>query len=118
MDRDERCTLLSRHPDLSALFCHNDPMALGAYRALHEQGRRIPEDVSIVGYDDLPLCQYTTPELTSVRQPSTGLGELLAQLLIDAVEHGTSAQNDLLIRTELIVRSSTVPVRAPEIEGA
>jgi DNA-binding LacI/PurR family transcriptional regulator len=110
--------LLSRHPGLSALFCHNDPMALGAYRALHELGRRIPDDVSIVGYDDLPLCQYTTPELTSVRQPSTGLGELLAQLLIDAVEHGTSAQNDLLIRTELIVRSSTVPVWATEIEGA
>lgn len=112
------CTLLSRHPNLSALFCQNDPMALGAYRALHEQGRRIPEDVSIVGYDDLPLCQYTTPELTSVRQPSIGLGELLAQLLIGAVERGTSAQNDLLIRTELIVRSSTAPVGAPEIEGA
>jgi DNA-binding LacI/PurR family transcriptional regulator len=111
------CALLSRHPDLSALFCHNDPMALGAYRALHERGRRIPEDVSIVGYDDLPLCQYTTPELTSVRQPSTGLGELLARLLVNAVEHGTSAQNDLLIRTELIVRSSTAPVRATEAEG-
>jgi DNA-binding LacI/PurR family transcriptional regulator len=102
-------TLLTRHPDLSALFCQNDWMALGAYRAVHERGMRIPDDVSVVGYDDAPICQYTVPELTTIRQPSAELGELLAQLLIGAVEHGTSPQSDLLVRTELVVRGSTAP---------
>ena len=101
--------LLDRHPDISALFCQNDSMALGAYRALHERGLAIPDDVSVVGYDDTSVCMYSVPELTTVRQPSTDLGELLAQLLIDAVERGTGANNDLLIRTELVVRSSTAP---------
>jgi LacI family transcriptional regulator len=102
--------LLSRHPKITGLFCQNDYLALGAYRTLHQRGLRIPEDVSVVGYDDTPMCLYTVPELTSVRQPSADVGELLAQLLVDAIERGTSAQNDLLIRTELIVRSSTAPV--------
>lgn len=102
-------TLFSRHPDLTAVFCQNDYLALGAYRALHERGSSIPEDVSVVGYDDTPMCLYIVPELTSIRQPSTDVGELLAQLLIDAVERGTGSQNDIVIRTDLIVRASAAP---------
>lgn len=105
--------LLARHPAITGLFCQNDYLALGAYRALHQRGLRIPEDVSVVGYDDTPICLYTVPELTSVRQPSADVGKLLAQLLVDAIERGTGAQNDLLIRTELVVRASTAPVSTP-----
>jgi LacI family transcriptional regulator len=103
------CSLLSRQRELSALFCQNDAMALGAYRALHERGLRVPDDVSVVGYDDTPVCLYTVPELTTVRQPSTEIGELLAHLLIGAIERGTVSQNDLLMKTELVIRSSTAP---------
>jgi DNA-binding LacI/PurR family transcriptional regulator len=101
--------LLARHPDCTALVCHNDWIALGAYRALKELGRRIPEDVSVVGYDDLPICDFASPPLASVRQPCIALGELLAQLLIGAVERGTGARQDMLVRAEFIHRGSIAP---------
>ena len=104
--------LLARHGDLSAFFCHNDWLALGALRALYERGLSVPEDVSIIGYDDLPMCLYMTPSLSSVWQPRTGLGQLLAQLLIDAVEHGARAQHDVVVKASLVVRESVGPVSA------
>jgi len=107
------CALLARHPDSTALFAHNDWIALGAYRALKELGRRIPEDVSVVGYDDLPICDYASPPLASVRQPRTALGELLAQLLISAVERGVGARQDMLVRAEFVPRRSIASVPHP-----
>lgn len=101
--------LLTRHPDCTALFCHNDWIALGAYRALKELGQRIPDDVSVVGYDDLPICEYVSPPLASVRQPSFALGELLVQLLVGAVERGMGARQDVLVRAEFIPRQSVAP---------
>jgi len=98
----------------TALFCHNDWLAFGAYRALYERGLRIPRDVSVVGYDDLPMCLYTTPSLTSVSQPRAGLGELLARLLIDAVEHGARGQHEVGVKASLVIRESTAPVSEGE----
>ena len=74
--------LLERAPELSAIFLANDQMAAGAMRALRERGLRIPDDVSVVGYDDVFLARYLTPTLTTVRQPLVEMGRAAADLLL------------------------------------
>ena len=106
------CILLDRHPDITALFCHNDNMACGAYRALAERGRRIPHDISVIGFDNIPLCEYVLPHLTSVGYPRTRLGTLLAQLLINSIEQSSKVPTNMKIQVELTRRDSTA--RAPE----
>jgi len=101
--------LLERRPDLTALFCHSDTLALGAYRALHELGLSVPRDISVVGYDDLPICGFMSPPLTSVQQPRESLGRLLARMIVGAIEHPTVLDEQILIKTRLIVRDSTAP---------
>ena len=100
--------LLASCPEITALFCHTDWMAAGAYRAVREANRRIPDDVSVVGYDDLPICQFLDPPLASVRQPSQGLGQLVAQLVIHAIENAEPFLQDMLVPAELIVRESVM----------
>lgn len=100
--------LLANCPALTALFCHTDWMAAGAYRALREAHLRIPEDVSVIGYDDLPICQFLDPPLASVRQPSQGLGQLVAQLMINAIEQTESFPKDILVPAELMMRGSVM----------
>lgn len=100
--------LLMGSPKMTALFCHMDWMAAGAYRALREANLRIPEDVSVIGYDDLPICQFLNPPLASVCQPSQGLGQLVAQLLINAVEQANPFRQDMLVPARLIVRESVM----------
>lgn len=109
---DAACQLLGTSPEITALFCHTDWMAAGAYRALRELNRRIPADVSVVGYDDLPICQFIDPPLTSVRQPSQGLGQLLAHLVVTAIERAAPFRQDMLVPAELVVRGS---VSAPNL---
>ncbi len=99
--------LMERHPDTTALFCHNDFLAIGACRLLRERGLSIPHDVSVIGYDDMPVCLYTSPSLSRVRQPRETLGQLLVQLLIDAVEQRTHSGQDVQVRAELVPREST-----------
>lgn len=101
------CILLDRHPNLSALFCHNDDMAFGAYRALAERGRRIPQDVSVIGFDNVPMCEFMLPQLTSVGYPRTRLGTLLAQLLINSIEQNSNVPSNMKIKVELTFRDST-----------
>ncbi|WP_288482529.1 LacI family DNA-binding transcriptional regulator [uncultured Deinococcus sp.] len=74
--------LLAAHPDITAAFCANDQMAYGARLALYRLGIRVPEDVSLVGFDDLPGSCYTTPPLTSVRQPMEEMGQWLARFVL------------------------------------
>ena len=105
---DAARTLLANSPETTALFCHTDWMAAGAYRALREAKLRIPEDVSVLGYDDLPICQFLDPPLASVRQPSQGLGQLVAQLLINAIEHTEPFRQDMLVPAELMLRGSVM----------
>ncbi|MFC7484464.1 substrate-binding domain-containing protein [Luedemannella flava] len=105
--------VLARDPDLTAVFCANDQMALGLVRALHEAGRRVPHDVSVVGFDDVPEAEYYLPPLTTVRQDFVGLGRqsldhLLAQ--VEARDSGAEpagARLPTLIAPELVVRAST-----------
>jgi DNA-binding LacI/PurR family transcriptional regulator len=100
--------LLAASPEITALFCHTDWMAAGAYRALRELNLRVPDDVSIIGYDDLPICQFLDPQLDSVRQPSQGLGHLLAHLVVAAIERAEPFRQDMLVPAELIVRGSSI----------
>jgi DNA-binding LacI/PurR family transcriptional regulator len=90
----------------TAVFAANDQMALGLIRALHEAGLRVPEDVSVVGFDDLPESGYFTPPLTTVRQDFHELGQRIMALVLRVLagEHDASVP---LVEPRLIVRSST-----------
>ena len=93
----------------SALFVANDHMAIGVLSALRERGIRVPEDVSIVGFDDVPEAGYLYPPLTTVRQDFASLGELIMQKVLVAVEEPETATEDTPLPTHLIVRQSTRP---------
>ena len=88
--------MLELDPDIDAVFAASDPMALGAMRVLREHGRRVPEDVAIVGFDDSILANQTVPTLTSVHQPIEEMGRTMAQLLYDrirGVESGAAVRH-------------------------
>jgi DNA-binding LacI/PurR family transcriptional regulator len=91
----------------SAVFVANDHMAIGVLSALRERGLRVPEDVSVVGFDDVPESGYLHPALTTVRQDFAALGELMMQKVLVAVEEPESATVDTPLPTRLIVRQST-----------
>src|SRR5690606_28679467 len=97
-------TLLDRHPDLDGLFVASDLMALGALDALQGAGRRVPDDVAVVGFDDSELARSADPPLTTVRQPIEQLGREMARLLLDQLDG--AAPSGLVLRTELVVRRS------------
>jgi DNA-binding LacI/PurR family transcriptional regulator len=96
-------------PNVTAIFVANDQMALGALRALHESGRRIPQDVSVVGFDDIPEAPYFTPPLTTVRQDFDEMGRRGLRLLLDTISapDGSPAHHEVV--PELIVRASSGP---------
>lgn len=102
------CSLLDRCPDLTAIVAHNDNMALGAIRALHERGLRVPADVSVVGYDDVPAAQYLAPPLTTVRQNLARVGQVAVDLLIEAGKDPARVRQETVM-PELIVRESSGP---------
>ena len=95
-------TLLDEHPQFDALFAASDLLAIGAIRALIERGRRVPEDVSVIGYDDTPLGATYLPPLTSVHQNFTDAGVLLARKILALIE-GQPAASEILA-TNLVVR--------------
>ena len=99
---------LATDPEVTAVFAANDQIAIGLLRALHEAGRRVPEDVSVVGFDDLPETGYLIPPLTTVRQDFPALGRLAIELLLVALGGSTTPAPDL-IPPELIIRASTGP---------
>ena len=98
--------MLARRQRFSALFAHNDQMAIGALRALREAGRQVPADIAVVGYDDIPMAEYCEPPLTTIRQPMREVGAVATRLLIQAVEQPGAPQGEILLKTELIVRDS------------
>ncbi len=101
---------LSADDCVTAVFVANDQMALGVLRAMHEAGRRIPRDVSVIGFDDIPEAPYFTPPLTTVRQDFGELGSRSLRVLVRAVETfktGEGAPAGSLIAPELVVRAST-----------
>jgi len=101
---------LARDASVTAIFAGNDQMALGLLRALHEVGRAVPDDVSVVGFDDMEESSSFWPPLTTVRQFFGTVGRRSVEALLEQVEGG-DADHDLLVGTELVVRSSTAPPR-------
>jgi DNA-binding LacI/PurR family transcriptional regulator len=94
----------------TAVFCYNDMSALGALRCIHESGLRVPEDISLVGFDDLFFASYTQPPLTTVRQPRQRMGLLAMEILLKLMS-GQDSTDTIEVPAELIVRDSTAPPR-------
>lgn len=104
--------LLATHRDFTALFCFNDIAAIGAIRAIVDAGLRCPEDISVVGFDDISSAAFTTPSLTTIQQPLRRMGEMAAQLLLKRIQNPKDAYPDtIMFEPELIVRESTAPPR-------
>jgi LacI family transcriptional regulator len=101
--------LLAERRDFTAIVAGSDIMAIGILRALTEQGLRVPDDISLVGFDDIEFCHYTTPPLTTVRQDRVAMGRGAVQRLIAIVE-GTGEVSPLILPTQLVIRKSTGPV--------
>ncbi len=101
---------LTAATQVSAVFAANDQMALGALRAFNEAGLRVPEDISVVGFDDQPEAGYFVPPLTTVNQGFEELGARCIGMLLSDMAHGTSRAASVL-NPELVVRSSTAPPR-------
>jgi DNA-binding LacI/PurR family transcriptional regulator len=94
-------------PTITAIFVANDQMALGVLRAMHEQGRRIPADVSVIGFDDIPEAAYFLPPLTTVRQDFNELGNRALRLIVQTIEDRGGPLAGASVQPELIVRAST-----------
>ncbi|MET9429270.1 LacI family DNA-binding transcriptional regulator [Streptomyces sp. NPDC003036] len=110
--------LLERHPGLDAIFAASDVMAAGALQVLRAAGRRVPEDVAVVGFDDSPIAQHTDPRLTTVRQPVEEMGRAMARVLMESIDArgaaagagggggAGTAWRHVILRTELVRRAS------------
>ena len=101
--------LLARNRPFTAVFAYNDISAIGTIWALREAGLRVPEDISVVGFDDIPGAQFANPGLTTVRQPLLKMGQIAAETLIARIENRTSYVPEIAIEPEFIVRESTGP---------
>ncbi len=96
--------LLPSKPD--AVFAASDAMALAAMRAIQEAGLRVPEDIAIIGFDDIPSAAISKPPLTTVRQPIVQTGKIVAETLIDRIEHPDPEPHRILLPVELVIRAS------------
>lgn len=106
--------LLAREPQVDALMCFNDLVAAGAMQALSNLGRRMPEDIAVVGYDDIVFARMFRPALTTIRAPTYELGQQAANMLLDRMQ-GRGHGIDIVLQPELIIRDSTlgfVPLEA------
>jgi DNA-binding LacI/PurR family transcriptional regulator len=99
--------VLADEPGCTAIFAANDQMALGVLRALHERGRRVPADVSVVGFDDLPEASSFLPPLTTVHQDFAEVGRRCVQGLLEQIRDAHAEPGTVLVPTALIARAST-----------
>jgi DNA-binding LacI/PurR family transcriptional regulator len=101
--------ILARMPDVTAVFAANDQMALGVMRAFTERGRKIPAEVSVIGFDDIPEAAYFTPPLSTVRQDFARVGENAIRLIIEQIDSGEVSSAKIVIDSVLVTRDSTAP---------
>lgn len=99
--------LMEKKRPFSALFAYNDISAIGAIRAFQEAGLRVPQDISVVGFDDIPAAAFHYPSLTTIRQPLRRMGELAVDLLVGQIEHERDWQQEIAVQPEIAVREST-----------
>lgn len=98
--------LLAAHPEATGLFCYNDLVAVGALQACAELGRTVPDDLAIVGYDDILLSALVTPALTTCQVPRYDLGGQAVQLLLEQIEGCSQDSDEIVLQPELVVRAS------------
>jgi DNA-binding LacI/PurR family transcriptional regulator len=104
--------LLAHHRRFTAVISFNDIAAIGCIRALHDSGLRVPQDVSVVGFDDIKEAAFQTPSLTTIRQPLHKMGELAVELLLQQLRRsGAKIVPQVAVEPELVVRESTGPSR-------
>ena len=103
---DETIKQISSSSLPSAIFCANDGLAIGAMKAIKEKGLRIPEDISIIGFDDQEMASYTDPPLTTVRVPKEEMGRLAVRRVLERVNGERKKAVVDIVKTELIIRSS------------
>jgi DNA-binding LacI/PurR family transcriptional regulator len=110
--------LLTKHRDFTAILCFNDVSAMGSIRALHDGGLRVPEDVSVLGFDDIQSASFHVPSITTIRQPLKTMGSTAAAALLRKLA-GESLPSILWVEPELIIRESTAPVKidCPKMGG-
>jgi LacI family transcriptional regulator len=104
--------LLARKQHFTALFAFNDISAIGAIQAFQEAGLRVPEDVSVVGFDDIPLAVLFKPELTTVSQRLSHMGQIAAKTIIEQIEKTADYQPEIMAEPELIQRASSGRVKS------
>jgi DNA-binding LacI/PurR family transcriptional regulator len=110
----KRLTHVTR--DFTAFICFNDTAAIGAIRALHEVGMRVPTDVSVVGFDDIVSAAFHVPSLTTIRQPLKKMGKLAASILLNRIANPSLRYApSILVKPTLIVRESTAPAPTPHV---
>jgi LacI family transcriptional regulator len=104
--------LLDRPDRPTAIFAGSDQQAFGVYEAARQHGLRIPEDLSVVGFDELPVSRWASPPMTTVRQPLAEMGNAAAQMLGELIEGVPLRSSRMELTTELIVRESTAAPKA------
>jgi DNA-binding LacI/PurR family transcriptional regulator len=108
--------LLARRTPFSALFAYNDISAIGSIWAFREAGFRVPEDISVVGFDDIPGAAFCNPTLSTVRQPLIRMGQIAAQALVDQIEGKGEYQPEIAVEAEFVARASTGPAYLKKIK--
>jgi LacI family transcriptional regulator len=98
--------LIQEHPEISALFCYNDLVAIGVLQCCYHLGRKVPDDLAIIGYDDIPMASWVTPALTTCHVAFEEMGKLAIQLLIDHISGCTESCENIVMQPDLIVRAS------------
>jgi LacI family transcriptional regulator len=94
----------------TALVCFNDIAAIGAVRGLRDLGLRVPEDISVIGFDDIKAAAFLTPGLTTIRQPLAEMGRCAAQCIVNRLNRTEDFRAQVAFEPELIVRESTAPI--------
>ncbi|MBI5957575.1 MAG: LacI family DNA-binding transcriptional regulator [Chloroflexi bacterium] len=104
--REAAADLLLSCPDISALFCFNDLNAVGALQACQSLGRRVPDDVAVTGFDDIPMAALVTPALTTCRTPTYEVGQQAMSLLLECINGCEGECEDIIFERELVIRES------------
>jgi LacI family transcriptional regulator len=109
--------LLERSPAMTAIFVHSDTMAIGVLSALWQAGRRVPDDIAVVSCDDIPVAEYLTPPLSTVRVPLAETGMRAVELLLRVIAGEQVPEKTPLLPVELIVRGSCGAIQPPTEEA-
>lgn len=104
-------TLLKAKPTPTAVLAFDDVLAMGALRTIQDYGLRVPEDISVIGFDDMLLCSYTIPRLTTIYYPKNKMAETACELLLERIEGvGSEKRNEIVIPVRLVLRESTAAI--------